>query len=78
MNTAISIGVAVERGGPKKGKKQRNNMAQMEQAKSANYELLRRLGFDRDFIDESARLGLKERQEEKRKNVHQYLLEAQS
>ena len=47
----------------------------MENVKTNNYELLRRLGFDRDLIDENKRLGLKERQEETRKAKHSYLLE---
>ena len=39
----------------------------MENLKNNNYDLLLRLGFDRDFIDENKRLGLKERQQEERK-----------
>lgn len=33
----------------------------MENIKISNYDLLRRLGFDRDFIDENKRLGLREK-----------------
>ena len=59
MNSApTTIGVVVEKGGPKKGKKKQANAAMMENFKVSNYELLRRLGFDRDFIDENKRQGL--------------------
>jgi len=34
----------------------------MENLKITNYDLLLKLGFDRDFIDENKRIGLKERQ----------------
>ena len=30
----------------------------MENIKISNYEILKRLGFDRDFIDENKKLGL--------------------
>ena len=39
----------------------------METLKNTNYDLLLRLGFDRDFIDENKRLGLRERQAEANK-----------
>ncbi len=47
----------------------------METLKNTNYDLLLRLGFDRDFIDENKRLGLKERQAEARQLKQQYMLE---
>ena len=47
----------------------------MENLKNNNYDLLLRLGFDRDFIDENKRLGLKERKQDERKIKHQYMLE---
>ena len=46
----------------KGGGGQKYNQSQMETLKNTNYDLLLRLGFDRDFIDENKRLGLKERQ----------------
>lgn len=53
-----SLGVTVERGGGKKGRKGRMPPIIGESLKMNNYELLKRLGFDRDFIDENKRLGL--------------------
>ena len=47
----------------------------METLKNTNYDLLLRLGFDRDFIDENKRLGLREQQAEDRKIKAQYMLE---
>lgn len=61
MTSAVSLGIHVERGGQKKGKKRGPNPNLIENFKISNYEVLKRLGFDRDFIDENRRLGLKER-----------------
>lgn len=44
----------------------------MENLKVSNYDLLKKLGFDRDFLDENRRLGLKERQADK--NRYQYMI----
>ncbi len=41
----------------------------------SNYEVLKRLGFDRDFIDENKRLGLREKQAEMRMAKHAYLMD---
>ena len=60
-----SVSIQYKEAGGKKGKKgggKQYNQAQMENLKNTNYDLLLRLGFDRDFIDENKRLGLKERQ----------------
>jgi hypothetical protein len=51
------------------------NQQQMESLKNTNYDLLLRLGFDRDFIDENKRLGLRERQAEANKIKQQYMLD---
>ena len=56
-----SIGVSVQRGVEKKGKKGKKNINIMENEKITNYDLLRKLGFDREFIEENKRLGLKEK-----------------
>jgi hypothetical protein len=47
----------------------------MENIKMSNYEVLKRLGFDRDFIDENKRLGLREKQAEMRMAKHAYLMD---
>ena len=70
-----SIGVTVQFGNNKKGKKGKQAPMGNENLKMNNYELLKRLGFDRDFIDENKRLGLKEKQTEMRMAKHQYLME---
>ena len=50
----VMLGAQVEMrtAGGKKGKKRAPNPQQMENLKINNYEILKRLGFDRDFIDE--------------------------
>lgn len=47
----------------------------MENLKVSNYDLLYRLGFDRDFIDENKRLGLKEDRLEQSRIRGQYMFE---
>jgi hypothetical protein len=56
-----SIGVQVVKQGPKKGKKKQTNIDQYENQKVSNYDLLKKLGFDEQLIEENKRLGLKEK-----------------
>lgn len=53
---AISIGVTVERGKDKKGKKKKN-VNIMENEKITNYDLLKKLGFDKEFLEGNKRFG---------------------
>lgn len=46
----------------------------MENEKISNYDLLRKLGFDREFIEENKRLGLKEKQLTTKSGIKDYLL----
>lgn len=55
-----SIGVTVQIA-TKKGKGGRKRQAVEAQDKVSNYDLLRKLGFDKEFIEENRRLGLKEK-----------------
>lgn len=56
---AVSIGVRVEKG-KEKGKKRKGPVL-IESEKVSNYDLLKRLGFDKDMIDQNRRGGAKER-----------------
>lgn len=56
---AVSIGVRVEKG-KEKGKKRKGPVL-IESEKVSNYDLLKRLGFDKDMIEQNRRGGAKER-----------------
>ena len=55
-----SIGVTVQRGTDKKNKK-RKGAVEDQDKKITNYDLLRKLGFDKDLIEQNRRMGQKER-----------------
>jgi hypothetical protein len=55
----VAIGVTVERK-EKKSKKGGAKKNLVENEKVSNYDLLKKLGFDKEFIEENRRLGLKE------------------
>ena len=54
-----TIGVSVSKGKKKGGKNKPNLYDQYENQKSSNYELLVKLGFDEQLIEENKKLGLK-------------------
>lgn len=69
-----SIGVSVEKR-DKKGKKgKQKNINIMENEKISNYDLLKKLGFPKDFIDENKKLGLKESKLKERGSMQEYLV----
>jgi hypothetical protein len=76
-SSSVTIQYATKKSGKKGGGGggAKYNQQQMESLKNTNYDLLLRLGFDRDFIDENKRLGLRERQAEANKIKQQYMLE---
>jgi hypothetical protein len=75
-SSSVTIQYAQKKGGKKGGAGgAKYNQQQMETLKNTNYDLLLRLGFDRDFIDENKRLGLRERQAEANKIKQQYMIE---
>jgi hypothetical protein len=55
MAPPVAIGITVQKAGAnKKGKKGKSNLAsQYENTKLSNYELLKRLGFDDQVIEQS-------------------------
>lgn len=57
----ISVGVQIVKAGAKKGKNRRAAVDQYENQKVSNYDLLKKLGFDEQLIEENKRLGLKEK-----------------
>ena len=58
----VSLGVTVSRQTGKKGKGKRNvTVDQYENQKVSNYDLLKKLGFDDDLIEENKRTGLKDK-----------------
>jgi hypothetical protein len=72
-----TVSISYEKPGGKKGGKKggaKFNQAQMENIKISNYDLLLKLGFDREFIDENKRLGLREKQMESNKQKYKYML----
>lgn len=46
----------------------------MENEKISNYDLLKKLGFPKDFIDENKKLGLKESKLKERGSMQEYLV----
>lgn len=72
--SSVTVSYATSKKGKKGGTK--FNPQQLETLKFNNYEVLRRLGFDRDFLDENKRLGLQERNLQQSKQRQQYLMDA--